>query len=110
MTKEAIMVLHHPRHRGDCAEFFVDPDQTARLYFDGPCSVIGDIEHAAASTGRTFNEQFAYLVDVCLGERLPDFDDARNAEDWRTLLSACRFRWSEAEAWDSFAAMQRMTP
>ena len=30
----------HPRHRGDCAHFFVAPQQTERIHFDGPVAVI----------------------------------------------------------------------
>jgi len=103
------MVLH-PRHRGNCADFFVDPDQTERLELDGPRSAIGELEHAAARAGRTWNTQLTYVMEVCLGDHLPDFDDGRSVEDWRTLLSRRRFRFSEAEAWSSFAAMRRRTP
>ena len=46
------MVLN-PRHRGDCAVFFVATHQTHRVQLDGPADVIGEIEHAAALAGRT---------------------------------------------------------
>jgi hypothetical protein len=46
------MVLH-PRHRGDCEEFFVAPHQTARVQFDGPTAVIGKAEHRAAVADST---------------------------------------------------------
>lgn len=100
----------HPRHRGDCADFFADSDQTARIQFDGPVAVIGEIEHAAARAWRTWNTQFVYVVEICLGYHLPDFDDGRTVEDWRALLSPCRFRLSEAGAWSPFACLRRKTP
>ena len=46
------MVLN-PRHRGDCADFFVATHQTHRVQLDGPADVIGEIEHTAALDGRT---------------------------------------------------------
>ena len=95
------MVLN-PRHRGDCAEFFVAPDQTESLQFDGPADAIGAIEHAAASTGRTWNDQFNYVMGVCLGYHLPDFDDARSVEDWRTVMGPCAIRESGGADWTSF--------
>jgi hypothetical protein len=103
------MVLD-PRHRGDCADFFSTPGQTARMELDAPDSAIGDIEHAAAQTGRTWNDQLTYVLGLCLGYHLPDFEDGRSVEDWRTLLSRCRFRWSESEAWSSFTCLGRKTP
>jgi hypothetical protein len=84
--------------------------QTHRVQLDGPADVISEIEHAAALAGRTWNTQLTYVLELCLGYHPSDFDDGRSVEDWRTLLSACRFRFSEAEAWRSFEAMQRMTP
>ena len=74
------MVLN-PRHRGDCDEFFVAPHQTERIQFDDPRSAIGEIEHATARTGRTWNDQFTYVVGLCLGYHSPDFDDGAA---WRT--------------------------
>ncbi|HKQ34013.1 MAG TPA: hypothetical protein VJT11_01780 [Nitrospiraceae bacterium] len=100
----------HPHHRGDCADFYTAPQYTARIHLDGPVTTISAMEHEAARTGRNWNDQFIYVVKVCLGDHLPDFDDERSAEDWRTLLSDCNFRFSEAEDWRSFAAMRRMTP
>ena len=103
------MVLH-PRHRENCAELFVAAHQTERMHFDGPRSAIGDIEHAAAQTGRTWSDQLTYILGLCLGSHSPDFDDGGSVEEWRTLLSRCRFRWSEAEAWSSFTRLKRKTP
>jgi hypothetical protein len=40
----------------------------------------------------------------------PDFDDGRSVEDWRTLLSRCAFRFSEAEAWTPCTCLWRTTP
>ena len=100
----------HPRYRGNCADFFADPHQTARVQFDGPADVIGDIEHAAAQALRTWNTQFTYVLELCRGYHPPDFDDPRSVEDWRTLLSRCRFRGSEADAWASFTCLWRKTP
>ena len=98
------MVLD-PRHRGDCAEFFVAPDQTESMQLGGPRSAIGEIEHAAARAGRTWNAQLAYVLGLCLGDHPPDFDDARSAEDWRTLLRPCAFRFSEAADWIPFTPL-----
>lgn len=103
------MVLN-PRHRGDCADFFVDPDQTARIQLECPRAVLGDIEHAAARAGRTWNNQFIYVMELCRGYHPPDFDDGRSVEDWRTLLSRCAFRLREAEDWNPFTCLWRKTP
>ena len=102
------MVLH-PRYRGTCADFFVAPHQTERMHFDGPVAVIGTIEHAAARTGRTWNDQLTYVLELCLGYHPSDFDDGRSVEEWRTLLSPCAFRFSEAEAWNPFTCLWRKT-
>ena len=103
------MVLH-PRHRGNCADFFSSSDQTEFMQLDLPVTVLSALEQAAARAGRTWNDQLCYIVKLLLGDHLPDFEDARSVEDWRTLLSRCQFRFSEAQAWSSFAAMRRMTP
>ena len=50
------MVLH-PRHRGDCADFFYAPHQDERLEFKVPADVVSEIEQAAARAGRTRNDQ-----------------------------------------------------
>jgi hypothetical protein len=100
----------HPRHRGDCADFFVTEKQPARIQLDGPRSVIGELERASAKAGRTWNDQLTYVFEICFGYHLPDFEDGRTAEDWRTLMSQLNFRFSEGESWSSFAAMRRMTP
>ena len=102
------MVLH-PRHRGDCAEFFVTPHQTKSAQLHAPVDVIGEIEHAAAMAGRTWNTQLTYIVELCLGKHLPDFDDGRSVEDWRTLLSPCTFRLREGEGWTPFTCLWRKT-
>lgn len=103
------MVLH-PRHRGDCADFFVAPHETSRMQVAGPIAVISEIEHAAARARRTFNAQFTYVVNLCSGDHPPDFDDGRTVEDWRTLLSPCTFRFSEAAAWSPCTCLWRKTP
>ena len=100
----------HPRHRGDCAEFFQAPQHTVRIQLDGPVAVISAIEQAAARTGRTWSDQFTYVLGICLGKHLPYFNDERGVEDWRMLLSPCRFRFSEAEAWSSWMCLWRTTP
>jgi hypothetical protein len=100
----------HPRHRGDCADFFADLDQTEHVQLDGPRSAIGEIEHAAALAGRTWNTQFVYVVEICLGYHQPEFDDGRSVDDWRTLLSRCAFRVSEAAAWSPCTCLWRKTP
>ena len=100
----------HPRHRGDCADFFADSDQTEHVQLDGPRSAIGEIEHAAARAGRTWNTQLTYVLELCRGYHPSDFDDERSVEDWRTLLRPCRFRLSEAEDWNPFPCLWRKTP
>jgi hypothetical protein len=102
------MVLN-PRHRGDCADFFVATHQTHRVQLDGPADVIGEIEHAAALAGRTWNTQLTYVLELCLGYHPSDFDDGRSVEDWRTLLRPCRFRLSEAKDWSPFTCLSRKT-
>lgn len=103
------MVLH-PRHRGDCSDFFVVPGHTARIEIDGPRAVLGELEHEAARAGRTWNTQFCYVLTLLLGYHPPDFDDGRSEEDWRTLLRPCTFRFSDAEAWIPFTCLRRKTP
>jgi len=103
-------MMHHPRHRGDCAEFFVATHQTHHGQFDGPVDVIDELEHAAAMAGRTWNDQLTYIMEVCLGKCLPDFDDGRSVEDWRTLLTPCRYRVREAEGWSPCTCLWRKTP
>lgn len=103
------MVLN-PRHRWDCADFFVAPDQTERMQLDGPADVFGEIERAAVRAGRTWNTQLTYVLELCLGYHSSDFDDERSVEDWRTLLRPCAFRSSEAAAWYPFTCLWRKTP
>ena len=100
----------HPRHRGDCAEFFVPPGKTARIEFDGPVDVIGEMEHAAARAGRTWHAQFTYVMGICLGYHPPDFEDNRSVADWRTLLSECNFRTMETGGWAPFTCLWRRPP
>ena len=103
------MVLN-PRHRADCYDFYTAPHETNSMQFDGPADAIGTIEHAAARAGRTWNTQLTYVLELCLGDHPSDFDDGRSVEDWRTLLSPCRFRFSEAEAWRPCTWLWRKTP
>jgi hypothetical protein len=101
----------HPRHRGDCFEFFTAPDQTELMAFQCPATVRSELEQAAARTGRTWNDQLCYVVDLCRGHHPPDFDDPRSVEDWRTLLGQCEFRFTTAEDWSPFTCLwQRRTP
>lgn len=100
----------NPRHRGDCADFFSTPQETARIEFDAPVEVIGEMEHAAAKTGRTWNTLFTYVMGICFGKHLPDFDDPRSVEDWRTLLSDCNFRLRETEGWKPCTCLWRRAP
>ena len=93
------MILH-PRHRSDCTEFFRDPDKTAPMQVDGPDAAIDAIGRASAEAGRSWTDQFNYILGICLGDHTPDFDDGRTTEDWRTLLSPCRFRFSETADWN----------
>ena len=102
------MVLH-PRYRGNCADFFAAPHQTAYVQLDGPANVIGELEASAARAVRTWNDQLTYIVELCLGYRPSDFDDTRSVEDWHMLLSPCRFRTSEAEDWIPFMCLWRKT-
>jgi hypothetical protein len=103
------MVLH-PRHRGNCADFFAAPHQTARIDLAGPRPAINELEHAAARAGRTWNDQLNYILELFRGYRQPDFDDERSVEDWRTLLRLCRFRANETDDWSPFACLWRKTP
>jgi hypothetical protein len=104
------MVLN-PRHRADCYDLFTAPHQTASVQFDGPVDVIGEIEHAAARAGRTWNDQLTYVAGISLGHHPTDFDDARSVENWRALLGTCAFRFNEAEDWSSCTCLwKRRTP
>ena len=100
----------HPCHRGDCADFFSTTQQTECIDLDAPVSTIGEIERAAAQAGRTWNDQLTYLVELCLGDHLSDFDDRHSVDDWRTLLSRCKFRLGETECWIPFTCLWETTP
>ena len=95
----------HPRHRADCGDFFVAPDQTDRIDFKVPADVINDLEREAFRAGRTWNDQLTYVAEVFLGRRPPDFDDPRSVEDWRTLLRSSLYRLTEAGDWLPFACL-----
>ena len=96
----------HPRHRADCAEFFVAPDHDQLVDLQVPADVREELEHTASRTGRTFNHQLNYIINIYLGRHQPDFDDTRSVEDWCALLSACRYRLTEAEDWIPFERRQ----
>lgn len=100
----------HPRHRGDCSEFFRSPHLTESVQLDALRSTVSDIEHAAAKAGRTWSEQLTYILEVCLGKHLLDFDDPRSTEDWRMLMTPCRLRWSGMEEWYPCEHLWRRTP
>ena len=89
----------HPRHRGDCADFFSPPEYIASIEFTMPHSTLNELEQAAAQAGRTWNEHMIYVLELCRGHIQPDFGDRRSAEEWRTLLSGCRLRFNEGEEW-----------
>jgi hypothetical protein len=95
----------HPRHRGDCADFFATLQQPKRIDLDGPHSAINKLERAAAQAGRTWNDQLIYIFGLFLGYHLPDFDDGRSLEDWRTFMSPWKFRVSETEGWSPFTCL-----
>ena len=99
----------HPRYRGNCADFFVAPHQTASVQLDAPVDVISEIEASAARAGRTWNDQFTYVLKLFLGYHASDFDDMRSVEDWHTLLNPCRFRTSETRDWHPFTCLWRKT-
>ena len=103
------MVLN-PCHRGDCADFFVTPHQTEHVDLKVPADVLGELEHTAACAGRTWNTQLTYIVELCFGDHPPDLDDGRSVEDWRTLLSRCAFRVSEAADWTPCTCLWRKAP
>ena len=103
------MVLH-PRHRGDCADFFTTPQQIGRVELIGPTDVISEIEHIAQHAGRTWNDQLNYIAELFLGHRLPDFDDTRSVEDWCALMSAFKYRSGDAGYWTPFTCLLRKKP
>jgi hypothetical protein len=102
------MVLN-PRHRADCYDFFTEPHETECVAFQGPADVIYELERDAVRTGRTWNTQLTYCLGLCLGRHRTDFDDPRNVEDWRTLLTPCAFRVREGEDWNPFTCLWRKT-
>jgi hypothetical protein len=103
------MVLH-PRHRADCYDLFTAPHETECVAFQGPAGVIAELERDAARTGRTWNAELIYVLEICRGYHPSDFDDPRSVEDWRTLLSPCAFRVNEAADWSPFTCLWRQRP
>lgn len=75
-----------------------------------PVDVLEELEHTAARAGRTWNDQLCYIVGIWLGHHPPDFDDERSVEDWRTLLSSCGYRFTDAEEWIPFIRVLEKTP
>ena len=98
-----------PRHRADCAEWFSSPNQTEYVLLDMPVSGRSAIEHGAAKAGRTWTDQFFYVLARCRDERLPDFDDVRSVEEWRTLLMSSSYRFNETEEWTRLSCLWRKT-
>lgn len=90
-----------PRYRADCADFYCEPHETARIDFRGPEEVVQAIEECAKQCGRTWNKQLAYLYAVCRGEEEPSPEDRRTASDWRTLMAQMEMRFNEGEEWFS---------
>ena len=73
-----------------------------------PVSVLSAVEHEAARSGRTWNDQLSYVLGLLLGKYPPDFEDMRSAEDWRTLLRPCGFRFRETEDWSPFTCLDHI--
>ena len=100
----------HPRHRGDCTDFYFSPHQTERLDFKIPDDVRSEVEHAAARAGRTFNDQIIYIAKLLRDLGAPDFDDERIVEDWDALMSPCRVFLPEAGGWIPLSSPSSTTP
>lgn len=95
----------HPRHRGDCADFFATPKQSQSVDLNVPGDLLEELEHEAARGGRTWNDYVGYILRILRGQHPPDFDDARSVEDWRTRMSPCEFRLTEGGEWFPFTCL-----
>ena len=97
--------LKPPRHRADCADFFRGPNDDDRLDFRMPPDVIHEIEQAAVQTGRTWNQQLAYILMACFRKLTPTIDDPHTVKEWRALLARTHIRFEEEEDWTPFGEM-----
>ena len=79
--------VRKPLHRADCADFFCNPEHDAEIGFRAPDEVVEALEAAAERTGRTWNEQLLYTIDVCRGALSVPPDEERTANDWRILMT-----------------------
>ena len=98
-------MMLHPRHRGDCADFFATPEQNERIDIQIPPDLQTELEQEAARAGRTWNDHLCYILNVLHGSHTPDFDDASSVEDWRTRMSPCLFQLREGEEWYPFTCI-----
>lgn len=89
----------HPRYRRDCIDLYCKPDETEEIDFTGPTAVMETIEQAAEQSGRTFNEQFKYVMNICMGSVVHAADDARSVDEWRGLIGQLRIQFHKGEEW-----------
>ena len=91
-----------PRHRADCLDFYLRPQDTEVIDFRIPPDIIEVIEEAAEQANRTWNAQVLYVITVCRGEYLPSADDRRTVQDWQALMAEAKMRFNEGEDWIPF--------
>ena len=91
-----------PRHRADCVDFYVKPEESELIEFRIPPDVIEILENAAEQANRTWNAQIRYVIVICRGEYLPSADDRRTVKDWQALMAEAKMRFNEGEDWIPF--------
>lgn len=91
-----------PRHRADCVDFYLRPQDTELIDFRIPPDIIEVIEDAAEEANRTWNAQLLYVIQVCRGQFLPSADDRRTVQDWQALMAEAKMRLNEGEDWIPF--------
>ena len=88
-----------PKSRGDLSHFYFPPHEAGRLALRVHDEVLHAVEQAATKANRTFNQQLAYVLQVCLGLSPVTADDERSAGDWQALLDQIDVRLEEDEPW-----------
>jgi len=82
-------LLRKPQHRADCSDFYCNPEDKY-VGMRASIEVVDAIEDAAQRSGRTWNKQLMFTIQVCRGVESVAADDERTVNDWRTLMAETR--------------------
>ncbi|MEO7862074.1 MAG: hypothetical protein ABIU05_16915 [Nitrospirales bacterium] len=88
-----------PRHRADCVDFYLRPQDTELLDLRMPPDIISVLEDAAQQANRTWAAQIIYVIEVCEGRYVPSADDRRTVQDWQALMAKAKMQLNEGEDW-----------